>query len=201
MVIVKTASKTIYYDAMTDREQTADDTMSTLEKEVREEVEEIKGFYIHLGIYAIVNVFLIVLNLITSPEYLWAIWPLLGWGVGLGSHAVATFGLFGIGSQAWQERKVRALMLQRQRGLSAEQVRQLLREEMHADAQTTDPTDLERTLQRLENLEAIVTSQEWEQLDAPPEAAPPRLEEADLDDQEATQDPSEHTARLARRVR
>ena len=186
---------------MTDRERPDNDKMSAIEKEAREEVEEIQGFYIHLGVYILVNVFLVVLNLITSPEYFWAIWPMLGWGVGLGAHAVTIFGLFGIGSQDWQERRVRELMLQRQRGLSAEQVRQLLREEMRADPQTTnaDPDNLERILQRLKNLEAIVTSKEWDQLDG--EATPARLPEARLDDQEEAQDPSEHAARLARRVR
>lgn len=180
-----------------------DDRMSNLEEEVREEVEEIKGFYIHLGVYAIVNVFLIVLNFITSPSYFWAIWPLLGWGVGLGAHAVSVFGLFGIGSQAWEEQKVRELMLQRQRGLSADQVRQLLHEEMRTGSlsSTANPTDMERILRRLENLEAIVTSKEWDQLDAPPKAAPPRLQEPDLEIPEATEDPSEHAARIARRMR
>lgn len=173
----------------------------TLEQKVREEVEEIKGFYIHLGVYALINLFLIVLNLITSPVYFWAIWPLLGWGVGLGAHAVATFGLFGIGSKDWEERKVRELMRQRQRGLNAEQVRALLHEELSAGTGTTDdPVDLERILRRLENLEAIVTSQEWEAIESPPEA-PPRLPESRLDLPEEPQDPAEDAARLARRVR
>ena len=158
---------------MTDREQPAD-PMSALEQEVREEVEEIKGFYIHAGVFVLVNIFLIVLNFITSPEYFWAIWPLLGWGVGLGSHAVAVFGLFGIGSQAWEEQKVREKMLQRQRGLSADQVRQLFREEMDAGSLTSaaGPPDMERILRRLENLEAIVTSQVWDVMhdEALPEA-------------------------------
>ena len=180
-----------------------DDEMSDLEEEVREEVEEIKGFYIHLGIYVLINLFLIVLNLITSPSYFWAIWPMLGWGVGVGAHAVATFGLFGIGSQAWEERKVRELMLQRQRGLSAEQVRQLMREEMEAGSlpPTADATDMERILRRLENLEAIVTSQEWDQLEATPASAPPPLPETDPDVQEDAEDAAERTARMARRVR
>ena len=179
-----------------------DENAKPLEQKVREEVEEIKEFYIHLGIYAIINLFLIVLNLITSPAYFWAIWPLLGWGVGVGAHAVVTFGLFGIGSPAWEDRKVRELMLQRQRGLNAEQVRALLREELHADTGTaTGPADLERILRRLENLEAIVTSKEWDEMENPLDA-PPRLSETRLDLPEEAQDPAEDAAaRLARRIR
>ena len=173
----------------------------SLEQKVREEVEEIKGFYIHLGVYALINLFLIVLNLITSPAYFWAIWPLLGWGVGLGAHAVATFGLFGIGSKDWEERKVRELMRQRQRGLNAEQVRALLHEELRAGTGAADgPSDLERIRRRLENLEAIVTSQEWDEMESAPEPPPP-LPESRLDLSEEPATSTENAARLARRVR
>ena len=35
---------------------------------------------------------LIAINLITTPGgYFWAIWPMLGWGLGLGFHAAGTF--------------------------------------------------------------------------------------------------------------
>ena len=193
----------LYHNAMPEEALSPqDENASSIEQQVREEVEELKGFYIHTGIYVLINLLLIVINLITTPEYFWAIWPLLGWGVGIGAHAIAIFGLFGIGSQAWEERKVRELMLQRQRGLNAEQVRALLHEELHAETRTadTDPTDLDRILRRLENLEAIVTSQEWDQIENPPEA-PPHLPETRLGTEEKPQDPAEDAARLARRVR
>ncbi|UKP00508.1 2TM domain-containing protein [Nostoc sp. UHCC 0870] len=40
-------------------------------------------FKSHLIAFIGVNGFLIVLNLFTSPSYFWAIFPLLGWGLGL----------------------------------------------------------------------------------------------------------------------
>lgn len=171
-------------------------TASDIEKEVRERVEELKGFYIHLGVYVLINVFLVILNLLTSPEYFWAIWPMLGWGIGVGSHAIALFGIGGIGGQAWEERKVRELMMQRQRGLSAEQVRQLLHDELEAEL-PSGQANTERLLRRLENLEAIVTSKEWDHLEASAEAAP--LPESSLDDEAETQ--ADQAAKLARRVR
>ncbi len=171
-------------------------TANDIEKEVRERVEELKGFYIHLGVYVLINVFLVILNLLTSPEYFWAIWPMLGWGIGLGAHAISLFGIGGIGGQAWEERKVRELMLQRQRGLSAEQVRQLLHDELEAEL-PSGQANTERLLQRLENLEAIVTSKEWDQLDTSAEAAP--LPESSLDDEADSQ--ADQAAKLARRVR
>lgn len=49
------------------------------------------GFYIHLAVYVGVNILLIVINLLTSSQYLWFIWPLFGWGIGIFFHGMATF--------------------------------------------------------------------------------------------------------------
>ena len=46
------------------------------------------SFYVHLGVYVAVNALLIAINLSASPDALWFQWPLLGWGIGLGTHAV-----------------------------------------------------------------------------------------------------------------
>jgi hypothetical protein len=54
-------------------------------------VEAKIGFYIHLFVYVAVNVLLIAINLITSKEYLWFQWPLLGWGIGLIFHGLGAF--------------------------------------------------------------------------------------------------------------
>jgi hypothetical protein len=49
------------------------------------------GFYIHLAVYVGVNILLMVINLSTSPQYLWFKWPLLGWGIGLFFHGMSIF--------------------------------------------------------------------------------------------------------------
>lgn len=49
------------------------------------------GFYIHLAVYMGVNVLLVIINLSTSPQYIWFIWPLLGWGIGLFFHGMSIF--------------------------------------------------------------------------------------------------------------
>ena len=74
----------------------------------KKQVEEIKGFYFHLVTYFLVNTFLIVINLLTSPEYLWFIWPLMGWGIGLIIHAFSVFG--GLWGKSWEERKIKEIM-------------------------------------------------------------------------------------------
>lgn len=49
------------------------------------------AFRSHLVAYGIVNGGLVMINLITSPHYFWAIWPMLGWGMGLAAHATTVY--------------------------------------------------------------------------------------------------------------
>ncbi|MBD2250584.1 2TM domain-containing protein [Nostoc parmelioides] len=52
-------------------------------KRQRFHAQQREEFKTHLITFIGVNGFLIVLNLLTSPGYFWAIFPLLGWGLGL----------------------------------------------------------------------------------------------------------------------
>ena len=65
-------------------------------------VEELKGFYGNLISYCIFIPFLIFINFQTSPKYHWFWWPMLGWGIGVISHGIKTFG---IGTD-WEERQI-----------------------------------------------------------------------------------------------
>ena len=44
----------------------------------------------HVFSYVIVNAMLVAVNWISSGKLTWAVWPILGWGVGLAFHAWAT---------------------------------------------------------------------------------------------------------------
>lgn len=70
--------------------------MHNIEKEryerARKKVEEIKGFYIHLAIYILVNMFIVGAGLLN--------------GAGLVAHAIEVFAV----STGWEERKIRELM-------------------------------------------------------------------------------------------
>jgi len=48
-------------------------------------------FYIHAIVFAFVNVILMVVNLTMTPQNIWFIWPLLGWGLGLLAHAAVVY--------------------------------------------------------------------------------------------------------------
>ena len=85
-------------------------TEETKYQKAKDRVEAIKGLYIHLTVYVVVNLILFSINMIVSPDGLWFLWPLMGWGVGLFFHALSVFG-FGRGFSAdWEERRIRELM-------------------------------------------------------------------------------------------
>jgi hypothetical protein len=69
-------------------------------------VKEIKGFYSNLTSYCLVIPFLAAINLLTSRDYLWFFWPMIGWGIGILAHAVNTFGI----GREWEEKKIKQLM-------------------------------------------------------------------------------------------
>ena len=60
-------------------------------QKAKKRVEAKIGFYIHLSVYIAVNIVLVIINLRTSPEYIWFKWPLIGWGIGVFFHAMGVF--------------------------------------------------------------------------------------------------------------
>lgn len=73
-------------------------------------VEEIKGFYIHLFLYILINCGLLAINLFFSRNHWWFFWPLLGWGIGIAAHGLTVFGLGGFLGKDWEERQVKKIM-------------------------------------------------------------------------------------------
>jgi hypothetical protein len=67
-----------------------------IEREVRQQIVRRMrmklGFSWHAAIFAMANAAMITINLRFSPNTLWFVWPLAGWGVGLALHAYAVFG-------------------------------------------------------------------------------------------------------------
>jgi hypothetical protein len=76
----------------------------------KKRVEEIKGFYGNLIAYVIVNIGLMVINLLTSPAYLWFFWPMLGWGIGVVFHGLKVFNYMPFLGKEWEEQKIKEFM-------------------------------------------------------------------------------------------
>lgn len=49
------------------------------------------SFKVHFMAYLVVNAGLVAINLVSSPGYFWAIWPIIGWGLGLTAHGIAVY--------------------------------------------------------------------------------------------------------------
>jgi class 3 adenylate cyclase len=59
----------------------------------------VHGFKIHLTLYLLINVFLIGIWAASGGGYFWPIWPILGWGIGVASHAAPLIARRGSRSQ------------------------------------------------------------------------------------------------------
>jgi hypothetical protein len=81
----------------------------------RRRVKELKGFYTNLYFYLAVNVFLVLVNIITSPGHWWFQWVLLGWGIGVVAHAISIFARPTWFGPEWEDRKAREIMEKEQR--------------------------------------------------------------------------------------
>ncbi|MBT8178079.1 MAG: 2TM domain-containing protein [Eudoraea sp.] len=78
----------------------------------KKRVEEIKGFYIHLTIYLIINTFIIInlgLQNFGNDNEFWSfptfMTPLF-WGIGLAFHGINTFKKNSVFTKKWEERMI-----------------------------------------------------------------------------------------------
>lgn len=77
----------------------------------QERVNELRGFYSHLTTYILVNLGLLALNYYSNQfAYPWALFPLLGWGIGITSHALKTYRINIFLGKDWEERKLQQFM-------------------------------------------------------------------------------------------
>lgn len=80
-------------------------------EKAKKTVEEKLGFYVHLICYLIVNSFFVYLNLKKGGGF-WAIYPIVGWGIGLVFHGLGVLGFFN--NSSWKDRQIQK-ELERQR--------------------------------------------------------------------------------------
>lgn len=81
----------------------------------RKKVESIKGFYKHLGVYILVNLFLIAGKWFTldpgeSFFQFGTFATAFFWGIGVAFHALGVFGTGIFLGNDWEERKIKELM-------------------------------------------------------------------------------------------
>lgn len=78
-------------------------------------IKKIKGFYIHLLVYVVINIMIIVVNiqnLETGESYFQFknFFTAFFWGIGIISHALSVFGPDLFLGNDWEEKKIKELM-------------------------------------------------------------------------------------------
>lgn len=68
-------------------------------------VQNIKAFHLNWICFLIIMPCLVAVNLTLSPGFLWVIIAGLGWGLGIGLHALTIFGLFSIFGGKWEQKE------------------------------------------------------------------------------------------------
>ena len=56
-----------------------------------ERVEAKYGFYVHLLVYIAVNLLLAIINFVAYAGFIWFVYPLAGWGIGVFFHGFSVF--------------------------------------------------------------------------------------------------------------
>lgn len=69
-------------------------------------VREVKRFYSGLIVYVVVMSGLIALNLMTTPQHIWFIFPLIGWGLGLTARGLRVFDVLPWFGPEWERQQV-----------------------------------------------------------------------------------------------
>ena len=87
----------------------------------KKKVQEKKGFYTHFAIYCLGVIFFFTINYLTSPEFWWAFFPTLGWGMGIVGHFINVFGIPSLKGDDWEETQLNKEInkLERQQGIKS----------------------------------------------------------------------------------
>ena len=86
----------------------------------RARVAQLKGFYIHLTVYIVINLFIIATSVVDHLGKGGNLWDAsfnfgtfstaIFWGIGIGFHAIKTFGYNPFFSKEWEERQIQKFM-------------------------------------------------------------------------------------------
>ena len=89
-----------------EQDMTPEQPIDPVEQRTIEYVRDIKGFYSHAIKYVLVITMLFIINLTTAPGYIWAWWPMLGWGIGVLFNGLNVFEVFNFFGPAWEKRQI-----------------------------------------------------------------------------------------------
>ena len=114
--------------------------------------QEVKQFYIHLATYLAANTFLVTMNILDGPDAPVALLPVLLWGVFVLRHSLKVFGWRGKKSKEWEKEFLKELM--DGEPIPGEETPLLA---------AHNEQDVLKMKKRIENLEAIISSGQWDE--------------------------------------
>jgi len=79
------------------------------EESARKRAIDLKEYYSHLITFIIINLMLFIINIIFTPSFLWFLFPLLGWGIGLLAHTISIV-IPSFFPESWVDDKTKSLL-------------------------------------------------------------------------------------------
>ncbi|MEJ2584762.1 MAG: 2TM domain-containing protein [Robiginitalea sp.] len=85
-------------------------------RRAKKRVDELKGFYVHLMVYLVINVFILAILMVEGSQMgesgmtWYSFTTAIFWGIGLLIHAVVVFRLNPFFGKAWEARMIRKYM-------------------------------------------------------------------------------------------
>jgi len=73
-------------------EAASPDTENGLREQAITQLKKKRDFTTHLVIYVLVNSMLVGIWAVTGGDFFWPVFPILGWGIGLGANAWDVYG-------------------------------------------------------------------------------------------------------------
>lgn len=83
----------------------AKQSLSKRERRVLRDIRRLRGFYIHLFWFLAVCLMLMLINLATSAGYLWFLWVVFGWGIGVAFHGLGIWRPFRQWGAQWERQE------------------------------------------------------------------------------------------------
>ena len=119
-------------------------------RRARKKARDIRGFYFSALLYALIIPILWIVNLSVGGP-VWAHWPMIGWGIGLGIQGLSLFAGRTVFGAEWEERKVEELMA-RENFKVVSREKQLVQAQMRMLQAQIEPHFLFNTLANIQSL-------------------------------------------------
>jgi len=133
---------------------------------VKDRIHEVKKFALHAGAYITINMAVLMINVLEVPDGSIVMIPMILLGIPLAVHWNRVFGRKGKKEKQWEEAMLHEFMYGEEMPEPIDELL-LVPEKKRALLNLSRAKDVEiNTLQkRIENLEAIITSKKWDELD------------------------------------